>query len=302
MMNLKPALITIIIFSQIMTGCSLSISNFSENISKSVKSNNDTATVMQALPAYIVLLDGLIESDPEDEDTLLASSKLMNAYTGLLSADLEMLSAESSKNKNLYYENKLKRQQQLLSQKSLKRVSKAICLYDENLCGITSIKFSEFAERIKNTDSDDIDILYQLATSWASWLQVNTHDWNAMAQLPQIKLLMETVISYDENWDNAGANMYLGVLNSFIPKTLGGNPELGKDYFETAIKLTKGENQMAKVLYAQYYARLTFNETLHERLLSEVLDYKKSQTKFILINTIAVQKAKALQASAKDYF
>jgi len=300
-MNLKQTLITVLILSsQIMTGCSLSISNFSENISNAVKSNNDTETVMQALPAYLLLLDGLIESDPDDEDNLLASSTLMNAYAGLLAADLEMLSAED--NKNIFYVNKIKRQQQLLAQKSLKRVTRAICIYDEKLCEMTSIKYSDLVEKMNNTDSDDIDILYRLGASWASWLQVNTHDWNAMAQLPQIKLLMKTVISYDENWDNGSANMYLGVLNSFIPKTMGGNPELGKDYFETAIKLTKGENQMAKVLYAEYYARLTFNEKLHERLISEVLDYKNSQPEFNLINTIARQKAKALQASSKEYF
>lgn len=302
-MNIERILITIIILiSQTITGCSLSISNFSENISKAVKANNDTQTVMQALPAYLLLLDGLIESDPDDEDILLASSSLMNAYSSLLAADIEMMSAENTKNKNVFLENKMKTQRKVLANKSLERASKAICLYDENLCNITNITYSEFAEKIKKTSVDDISILYRLGTSWASWLQSNTGDWNAMAQLPNIKLIMKTVISYNENWDNAGAHMYLGVLNSLIPATLGGKPEVGKNHFESAIILTKGENQMAKVLYAEYYARLTFNEKLHNQLVSEVINYKKSPRQYILTNTIALQKAKALQSSSKDFF
>jgi len=302
-MKLKLTLIIFIIScSQLFTGCSLSISNFSENISKAVKSNNDTETVMQALPSYLILIDGLIESDPEDEDLLLVSANLMNAYASLLAADLEMLSVEDIKDQNLFYKKKIKKQQQQLTYKSLQRSSKAICLYDENLCELTSIKYSEFSEKIKKTNIDDIDILYKLGTSWAAWLQVNTDDWNAMAQLPQIKLIMKTVISYNESWDGAGAHMYLGVLNSFIPATLGGNPELGKSHFESAIKLTDDKNLMVKVLYAEYYARLTFNKELHEKLLSEVLSFKKTPAEYTLINTIALQKAKALQISSKDYF
>lgn len=302
-MNLKNTLIIFIIScSQIITGCSFSISNFSENISKAVKSNNDTETVMQALPSYLILLDGLIESDPENEDLLLASVKLMSAYASLLSADLEMLSVEDIKNQNSFYKKKIKKQQKKLTYKSLQRASKAICIYDENLCDLTNIRYSEFLEKIKKTDIDDVEVLYMLGASWADWLQVNTDDWNAMAQMPQIKLIMNTIISYDERWEGAGAQMYLGVLNSFIPANLGGNPELGKSYFESAIKITDDKNQMVKVLYAEYYARLTFNEKLHDQLLNEVLIFKNSPAEFTLINTLALQKAKALQASSKDYF
>ncbi|MCW9046437.1 MAG: TRAP transporter TatT component family protein [Gammaproteobacteria bacterium] len=294
------SLVIILASSQLFTGCSLSISNFSENITKAVKSNNDIETVKQALPAYLILLDGLIENDPEDEGLLLASSNLMNAYASLISADIEMLVNENDK--NLFYKKKLLRQQKNLTYKSLQRVSKAICIYDEKLCDLTNLKYDDFYERMKIIDEDDINIIYMLGKSWAAWLQTNTEDWNAMAQLPQINLIMQKVISYDETWDNGGAHMYLGVLNSFIPATLGGNPELGKGYFETAIKLSNDENQMVKVLYAEYYARLTFDEVLHEKLLSEVLSFKNSPPEYILINTIALQKANALLATSKEYF
>ncbi|RDH82674.1 MAG: hypothetical protein DIZ80_10365 [endosymbiont of Galathealinum brachiosum] len=292
----------IIIAAQFITGCSLSISNFSNNLNKAVKSNNDPQTVMQALPAYILLLDALIEDDPQDEDSLIASSRLMTAYAGLLGTELEILSSEAENGTNIYHQNKLKMQQEKLTEKALQRAARANCLYEENLCDLTSIKFSEFEKRLQIIEDEDIDMLYSLGTAWAAWMQTNSSDWNAMAKLPQIKLLMQKIILINETWDNAGAYMYLGVLNSLLPSTLGGKPEEGKINFEAAIRITKGNNLMAKVLYAEYYARLMFNKKLHQKLISDVLSMKELPDEYMLMNTLAIQKAKALQMSAEDYF
>jgi len=302
-MNHRLIIIIIVsVIAQLLTGCSLSISHFSENINKAVKANNDPQTVMQALPTYLILMDGLIENDPEDEDMLIASARLMNAYAGLLGAELDMMSAQLEDDQNKYQREQIKNQKKKLTLKSLQRAEKANCISEEYLCNLTSLKYSEFEKQLQNIDEDDINMIYSLGTVWAAWLQANRGDWNAMAKLPHIKLIMQRVISIDEKWDNAGAHMYLGVLNSLLPSALGGKPEDGKENFETAIKITQGKNLMVKVLYAEYYARLTFNKALHQKLVSDVLSTTESPDKFLLINALAIQKAKALQASAKDYF
>jgi len=281
----------------LLAGCSMAIDSFSNNLNEAVMSNNDSQTVMQGLPAYLILLDGFIESDPDDEDLLFASAKLLNAYAGLIGTQIVLMGDEDDLQKQI-----LILQQRKLTNKAFERSVKAICLYDDDYCGLNTIKYSEFKNRLKDFDEDDIGMLYNLGTAWASWLQMNTDDWNATAQLPQIKLIMETVIQLDEKWQNAGAHMYMGVLNSILPATLGGKPETGKMHFESAIKLTNGNNLMAKVLYAEYYARLTFDKKLHEELINDILTAENKQTNLTLLNTLAKQKAKALQARAEDYF
>ncbi len=299
-MKIKKIFLLIILVSvQYLTACSLSISNFSENINKAIKANNDPQTVMQALPAYIVLLDGLIENNPQDETVLIASSRLMNAYASLLGSENEMLPENDV---YLYQKNKLKRQQAKLNKKALQRAADANCIHEEYLCDLTTIKYTDFENRLEKIDEDDIAMLYSLGSAWVMWLQINSSDWNAMAQLPKIKLLMEKLILIDENWQNAGAHMYLGVLNSLLPATLGGKPEQGKMHFEAAIRLSKGENMMAKVLYAQYYARLIFSESLHQQLISDVLKSEGHSREFTLLNVLAKQKAEALKISAQEFF
>jgi hypothetical protein len=291
----KRLIIGIIIINLFVSSCSLYIDSFTNNLNTAITSSNDPQTIMQALPAYIVLLDALVESDPQDKATLLASVNLMNAYSSLLGSQYDLVEDLPD-----YEINKINKQRKTLNQKALNRAEKAICIYKEKFCNLMQIKFNNLALMLEDLDSEDIKILYKIATAWVSWIQVNTDDWNAMAQIAQVKLLMDKIVTYDETIDNGNAHVYLGVLNSIIPATLGGKPELGKQHFESAISLSNGTNLMAKALYAEYYARLVFDEKLHNSLVLEILTDKKNEHG--LINTLAIEKAKSLQRTASDYF
>lgn len=285
--------------THIMSGCSMMINSFTENLNHAVKSSNDPQTIMQALPAYIVLLDGMLEGSPDDKELLLASVSLMNAYSTLLGAQPDLVEDLPE-----YQYQKIKNQQKILTKKALLRAEKALCIQVDTLCNLTKKKYKELENKIANIHKDDVDTLYRLGTAWVSWLQVNTDDWNAMAQIAQIKLIMQTVVVHSENIDNANVHVYLGVLNSLIPSSLGGKPEVGKMHFESAIRISNASNLMAKVLYAEYYARLMFDEKLHKKLISDILSKENTEHNgnHSLIDTLAIEKARNLQRSAADYF
>ena len=59
---------------------------------------------------------------------------------------------------------------------------------------------------------------------------------------------------------------------------------------------------MAKTLEAEFYARLVFDQALHDRLLGEVLAAEPRAPGYTLINTLAQQRARKLLESGKDYF
>jgi hypothetical protein len=96
--------------------------------------------------------------------------------------------------------------------------------------------------------------------------------------------------------------MYLGVLNSLRPESVGGKPELGRTDFEKATEISGGRNLYAKTLEAEFYARLVFNRELHDKLLNEVLAADPVAPGLTLTNTLAQERAKKLLASGKDYF
>ena len=96
--------------------------------------------------------------------------------------------------------------------------------------------------------------------------------------------------------------MILGVLATLRPASLGGKPEEGKADFEKALALSNGNNQMVRVLYAEHYARLVFNQELHDKLLNEAIAADPHSPGLTLINTVAQVRAHKLLESGKDYF
>ncbi|MBU0769042.1 MAG: TRAP transporter TatT component family protein, partial [Proteobacteria bacterium] len=50
------------------------------------------------------------------------------------------------------------------------------------------------------------------------------------------------------------------------------------------------------------YARLMFDQKLHDRLLNEVLEAKTDVSGYTLGNTLAQQRARELMKSGEDYF
>jgi hypothetical protein len=90
-------------------------------------------------------------------------------------------------------------------------------------------------------------------------------------------------------------------MESLIPETLGGKPELAKQHFQRAIELSPN-NLMSKVLFAKHYARMVFDRDLHDNLLKTVLAAHTEAPGLTLINTLAQQQAQQLLDSANDYF
>ncbi|MEE9511180.1 MAG: TRAP transporter TatT component family protein, partial [Gammaproteobacteria bacterium] len=86
------------------------------------------------------------------------------------------------------------------------------------------------------------------------------------------------------------------------PEALGGHPERGRAYFETAIELTEGRDLAVKVEFAKGYARMLYDRELHDQLLNDVLAADVQQPGFTFFNQLAQQQAVELLATADDYF
>lgn len=270
----------------LLSGCAGIVNKASQrlsaNLGSAILNQDDPGTVRDAVPAYLLLLDALLEGDPKNAGTLLAAARLYEAYAGNFVDEPER--AKRMANRAFGY------------------ARRAVCERNAALCGAIEQPFDPFAAEVAKIGAKDIDALYGLASAWAGRIQQDSGDWNAIADLPKVQLLVERVLALDPNFADGEPHMVLGVLNSLRPASLGGKPELGKAAFETAIAMSQGRNLMAKTLYAKFYARLVFDQELHDRLLNEVIASAPEAPRLTLMNVLAQQQAKALLASGKDYF
>lgn len=263
-----------------LSGCVNVGGKMADVLSGAVLNQRDPATVRDGLPAYLLLLDGMILEEPDNVDLLAAGSRLYGAYAGAFV--------------------KNPRRMQLMSGQALQYARRAMCPDLEVVCSALDKPLDQFRQAL--TQVQKPGPVYYYAVAWAGWIQANSDDWQAIADLPKVEAMMSRVLQLDETYDHGGAHLYMGVLLTLRPASLGGQPEQGRRHFERALELSQDHNLMVKVLYAKYYARLVFDQKLHDRLLNEVLAADPDYPDLTLMNVLAQEQAQQLLDSSKDYF
>lgn len=267
-------------------GCATIVNNASQklagNLTAGMLDQEDIATARDGIPAWLLLVDGLIQGDPQNAGMLVAGARLYGAYAGGFVDDPERAAR--------------------LSGRSFDYAKRATCIQLPALCKQIDQPFEGFQAEVAKAGKNDVAALYALASAWAGRIQANSADWKSIADIPKVQLLIERVVALDPNYQQGEPYMYLGVLDTLRPASLGGKPEEGKAFFEKALAMSGGKNQMVRVLYAERYARLVFDQQLHDRLLNEAIASDPHAPGLTLINSLAQQRAKALLASGKDFF
>lgn len=267
-------------------GCATVVNRASQrladNLTAGILNQDDVGTARDGIPAWLLLVDGLIQGDPQNVGLLGAGSNLYGAYAGGFIDD----PARATR----------------LSARSFDYARRATCVGLTGLCQQIDQPFEGFQAEIGKVGAKDVGVLYTLATAWAGRIQANSSEWTAIADIPKVQALLDRVVALDPNHASGEPYMYLGVLATLRPASLGGKPEQGKADFEKALAMSGGKNQMVRVLYAQHYARLVFDKDLHDRLLNEAIAADPHAPGLTLINVLAQQRAKKLLESGKDFF
>ncbi len=278
-LSLIPALIVILLFN----GCaSMVTGNLANNIASAIVNQDDPELIRDGAPAYLLLIEGMINDEPENVSLLIAGSNLYTLYAAVFVDDSER--AARMANKARSYANR------------------ALCLQVKASCGLTRIKMAELDPLIAQINIEHIEALYTGAISWALWIQQRSGDWNAIAEIPKVEAMLQRVVTLNERYRDGEAHLYLGILKSLLPPSLGGRPAEGERHFKKALKLSKGKNLNGHVEYAQRYARTVFDRKLHDQLLTTAISSDPHVKGLTLSNVLAQRTAKSLLADSDDYF
>lgn len=260
-----------------------SVARLPESINTAIVNNPDLDTVEAGLPTYLLTLDGMVENYPSNVGLLYTSSTLYGAYA------------------TLFVEEPVRRKGMV--EKSYQRAATAYCVVMKSSCDLKSMRFDAFEAHVSDIKkASEIKALYVLGSSWVSVIQENSDDWNAIADLAKVQFIMEHVAAFDPTYDNGQALLYLGVLNTLIPPSLGGKPEVARAYFEQAIAVSDGKNLLIQVFFARHYARLVFDQELHDSLLASVIAADPEVPGLWLQNVYSQKLAQQLLAESGDYF
>lgn len=269
-----------------LTGCSLfignAVDNAADNLTTAILNQDDPETVRDGAPAYLLLMDSLVEGAPQDPEILQSASSLYAAYAAVFVEDPERAARLAVRSRNY--------------------AARGLCETRESGCGLVELSFDEVEIRLADFDQQDVDALYTLAVSWLVYIRTHSEDWKAIADLPKVEAVLQRLLQLDESYENGSIHLFLGVLKTLRPPALGGEPEVAKVHFERAIEISQGRDLSVKVEYARNYARVLYERELHDRLLTEVLETDPVYPGLTLMNTVAQREAIVLLAEADDYF
>jgi tetratricopeptide (TPR) repeat protein len=254
-----------------------------EGVAKSTFRQPDLKLAREGMPAYLMLMDGMIESVPDNAELLINAAR---AYSSFASAFVEETDREYGK---LLY--RRARDYALRSLEIKRFKDPAGSLLDE------------FKEDVNRCGIEDVPYLFWVASSWGSWIKVNLDSMEALAELPRVELMMKRVLELDEGFYFGGPHIFMGIWFASWPRDAGGDLKKAQKHFQRALELGQGKFLMTYVYYAEFYARRALDKDLFISTLQKVLDSPADMApELTLLNTIARKKAAGLLERKEEIF
>ncbi len=254
-----------------------------EEVARSSRRQSDLKLIREGTPAFLMLMDGMIEAAPDSAPLLLAAAK---AYASFASTFAEEEDPEYAK---------------MLSRRAKEYALRALEI--RGLPNILQSPLEDFQHALKGQGKEDLPYLFWGASCWASWIALHLDSMEALAELPKVEWMMKRILEIDETFYYGGPHLFMGISYASKPKMAGGDLEKAKEHFLRAIDLGHGEFLMAYVYFAKYYARPTLDRNLFVSTLKKVLEAPVYRIPDLTLeNTVAKQRAQALLERVEEYF
>ena len=254
-----------------------------EDVAMASNKQSDLRLIREGMPSYLMLIDGMVEAVPENKKLLITAAQSYASYASAFIQDEDKAYAVTLFAKARSY---------------------ALRALEQNgFENPVSRGFDDFESGLQKMDKKDVTYLFWAASCWGSWISVNRGSMAAMAELPRVIALMKRVLALDEAFYYGGAHLFMGILEASKPRIAGGDLNLARDHFLKAIELGEGKFLMAKVYFADYYAKKAFDRELFIATLEDVLRTPANiEVELTLLNSVAQNKARKMIAEADDYF
>jgi tetratricopeptide (TPR) repeat protein len=254
-----------------------------EDIARASYKQSDLRIIREGMPAYLMLIDGMIEAWPKNEQLLIAAAQSYSSFASLFVED------QDKKYANLLYGRGKQYALRSLEMRGFKEPLQR--------------PFDDFKEGLKNLGEKDVPYIFWTATCWVNWIRLNLDSMEALAELPRVESMMQRVLELDEGFYYGGPHLFMGIWFASRPKMAGGDLKKAQEHFLKALNLGQGKFLMAYVYYANYFARQVLDKDLFISTLQKVLETPVDITpELTLINAVAKEKARELLNRLEEYF
>lgn len=240
-----------------------------------LQQQTDIELVCEGAPAYLLMLDSMLVSSPDNRDLLITTTQSYSAYATALAecggSDTRITAiAEKANN---------------YGQSLLRPL----------LPSGSGTDMVTFERRLAQLGKDDVPPVFWGASGWLTWVLQQKGSPASIADMVFIEKIMARLLELDESYQGGSIHLFFGAYYAAKPEMFGGRPDLSTHHFEKALAISGRKFLLTHVTYAEKLARMTMDKDLHDSLLSEVLDFPlESAPEFGLSNRIAKNRAQKL--------
>ncbi len=262
-------------------GAARLVTPMASQLSEGLLHQNDLQLVREGSPAFLLILDALAEAHPDNPAILLAAAEAQLAYA------------------TSFVDQKARAKAMYLKAKTygLRGLSR-----NRRFAKAQTGPLDEFIRALQSFKQKDADALLTTATAWVMWIIASSESPAALGEMPRVLALMDRVRELDPGARNGGVDLFYGIYYTVLP--LGGGRDLDKAraHFERSLEIAGPDYLLARVTFAEFYARYAFDQELFEHTLRQVLAAEPVTPEFTLMNAVAKARAQALLDQTEDLF
>jgi tetratricopeptide (TPR) repeat protein len=255
-----------------------------EDVFIAASKQSDPTIVRAGTPAYLMLVDGLIEAYPGNSELLTAGCQAYAAYASSFveNTDPDKAAALYAKAKSYGFRALSKKQD-----------------FQQAATG----QLNDFVSFLKQYNKQDVPALFWTASAWAKWISLNLDSVETLADMAMLEATMQRILELDDSFYYGSPHLLMAVYLAAKPDFVGGNINKAKEHFDKAFSLGADKLLSAQVLFARYYAVRLRDRDLFAKTLQGVIDAPVDVVpELTLANTLAKEEASEMLEKMDDYF
>jgi hypothetical protein len=255
-----------------------------ENAKTAALSSDDLITFRDASAGNLFLLEGLIETDPDNTELRLNAAMMYFSYA------FAFMEEHSPGYASLLYRKGFEHGQYVL-------------LKNKKFAQDWSMSYDDFAATLPELREKDVPAAVWTAVNWAQFISLHLDSTAVMRDIPKVTSLLERVAELDGTYFEGLVYTMIGALHAFRPPMMGGDPEASLAAFERAFEISGDSFLVSRYLYARFYLYRIQDGDAFESTLTNVIERDLSDDDpYQLLNLIAQQKSEILLGEIDELF
>jgi hypothetical protein len=255
-----------------------------DNARDAAMASDDLRTFQDGAAANLFLLEGLIRTDPKNDNLRLTASMLYFSYA---------------------FSTHEQTDPQYASQLYLKGVAhgRAMLAKNKKLPSNWDEPLEQFEKSMPALRKKDVPAAVWTAANWAQFISLHLDSTAVLRDIPKVTALLVRCTELDGAYFHGLPYVMVGSLHAFRPPMFGGSPEKSLENFNKAFQVAGNSFLLPKYFFAKFYLYRIQDGDQFKKVLGEVSAAPEiANDPDRLLNLIARKKSASLLGEADDLF